>query len=150
VDPGPLDPLIQILYKVVMNQFNDNNYCFVCGSQNPVGLKLEFQYDEQNREVVSKAIFNPHFQGWQGVLHGGLISTVLDEIMIKAAAQNGLKCVTVELNVRFKKPASITKEFIVKGKVKEVRKRLVFAESSLIDSDNVIIASANGKFITIA
>ena len=132
-----------------MNQFNDNNHCFVCGFHNPVGLKLNFQYDEQNREVVSKTIFNRHFQGWQGVLHGGLISTVLDEIMIKAAAQKGLKCVTVELNVRFKKPALLGKEFTIKGKIKEIRKRLVFAESSLTDADNILIALATGKFITI-
>jgi uncharacterized protein (TIGR00369 family) len=132
-----------------MSQFNADHYCFVCGPQNPIGLKLDFQYDDRNREVLSKVIFNRHFQGWEGVLHGGLISTVLDEIMIKAAAQQGYKCVTAELNVRFKKPALITKEFTLRGKVKEVRKRLVFAEGSLTDSDNTTIALAQGKFITI-
>jgi uncharacterized protein (TIGR00369 family) len=100
--------------------------------------------------MVSDTVFPGHFQGWEGVLHGGLISTVLDEIMIKAAAQKGFKCVTAELNIRFKKPALLKKTFTLKGKVKEVKKRIIFAESRMIDSDNTTIATANGKFITIS
>lgn len=132
-----------------MEQFNDDNYCFVCGTQNPVGLKLNFHYDEKNDEMVSNTDFPRHFQGWQGVLHGGLISTVLDEIMIKAAAQKGLKCVTAELNIKFKKPALLKKEFTIKGKVNEIRRRIVLTEGSVKDSDGTTIAAANGKFITI-
>lgn len=132
-----------------MKQFNDDNYCFVCGTQNPVGLKLNFRYDEKNDEMVSNTVFPRHFQGWQGVLHGGLISTVLDEIMIKAAAHKGLKCVTAELNVRFKKPALLEKEFTIKGKVNEIKRRMVLTEGRVVDSDGVTIATANGKFITI-
>jgi uncharacterized protein (TIGR00369 family) len=132
-----------------MEKFNDDNYCFVCGNQNPVGLKLNFHYDEKNDEMVSNTAFPRHFQGWQGVLHGGLISTVLDEIMIKAAAQKGLKCVTAELNIKFKKPALLKKEFTIKGKVSEIRRRIVLTEGSVVDSDGTTIAAANGKFITI-
>lgn len=132
-----------------MEQFTDDNYCFVCGNQNPVGLKLNFHYDENNDEMVSNTVFPRHFQGWHGVLHGGLISTVLDEIMIKAAAQKGLKCVTAELNIKFKKPALLKKEFTIKGKVNEIRKRIVFAEGVVKNADGTTIAAANGKFITI-
>jgi uncharacterized protein (TIGR00369 family) len=132
-----------------MEQFDDNQFCFVCGPRNPQGLKLEFRYDRNSGEVVSEVHFAEHFQGWHGVLHGGLISTVMDEIMIKAAAHNGYKCVTVELNVRFKNPAMLEKSFTVKGKVKEARKRLVFAEASMTDSDNTTVATASGKFITV-
>lgn len=115
-----------------------------------MGLKLAFHYNEKNDEIVSTNIFPRHFQGWQDVLHGGLISSVLDEIMIKAAAQKGLKCVTAELNVKFKKPALLEKEFTIKGKVIEIRRKIILAESCLVDSDGVVVATANGKFITIA
>lgn len=133
-----------------MERFNDNNFCFVCGSQNAHGLKLNFRYDEETDEIVSDTVFADHFQGWAGVLHGGLISTVLDEVMIKAAAHKGFKCVTAELNIRFKKPALLKKKFTIRGKIKEARKRIIFAESRLVDSDNTTIAAANGKFITIS
>ena len=83
------------------------------------------------------------------MLHGGLISTVLDEIMIKAAAQKGLKCVTAELNIKFKKPALLKKKFTIKGKVNEIRRRIVLTEGCVVDSDGTTIAAANGKFITI-
>ncbi len=132
-----------------MEGFSDNQFCFVCGSRNPHGLKLDFQYNDETGEVTSETDFSAHFQGWEGVLHGGLISTVLDEIMIKAAAHNGLKCVTVDLNVRFKKPALLKKSFTIKGKVKEAKKRLVLAEASITDSDNVTIATGSGKFIAV-
>ena len=132
-----------------MEQFNDDNYCFVCGTQNPVGLKLKFHYDEKNDEMVSNTIFPRHFQGWQGVLHGGLISTVLYEIMIKAAAQKGLKCVTAELNIKFKKPALLKNEFTIIGKVVEVRRRMVLTEGWVKDPENTTIAAAKGKFIAL-
>jgi uncharacterized protein (TIGR00369 family) len=132
-----------------MEQFNDDNYCFVCGAKNPMGLKLNFHYDEKNDEMVSNTVFPRHFQGWQGVLHGGLISTVLDEIMIKAAAQKGLKCVTAELNIKFKKPALLKKELTIKGKVNDRRRRIVLTEGCVLDSDGTTIATANGKFVTV-
>jgi len=129
--------------------YNDDNYCFVCGSANPHGLKLTFSYDEKNEEMVSRAVFPKHFQGWEGVLHGGLISTVMDEIMIKAAHHKGFKCVTAELNIRFKKPALLKKEFIIKGKVTEIDRRLIRTEGKIIDSDNITIATASGKFVVV-
>ena len=79
-----------------MKDFNDDNFCFVCGSNNPHGLKLSFTYNEKNDETISKAIFPRHLQGWKDVLHGGIISTVLDEILIKAARHKGFDCVTAE------------------------------------------------------
>jgi len=132
-----------------MEKFSDDNFCFVCGDNNPYGLKLKFSYNEESGEVISQASFAKHFQGWEGVLHGGLISTVLDETMIKAAAQKGLKCATVELNVRFKKPALLKNNFTIKGWVTDSKKRLVTTEGSITDSEGVLVATATGKFITV-
>lgn len=132
-----------------MNTFNDDQYCFACGTQNPSGLKLEFDLDENSGEITAQTSFSRHFQGWQGVLHGGMLSTVLDEVMIKSAFHQGYKCVTVELNVRFRKPALIEKMFTIKGKVTDANKRLVLAEGSVIDSDGIIVATASGKFMTV-
>ena len=132
-----------------MKNFNDDNFCFVCGTDNPHGLKLSFRYDEKNDETISKAIFPRHFQGWKDVLHGGIISTVLDEILIKAARHKGLDCVTVELNVKFKKPALINTEYMIKGKIKEIKRKIVFAEGLIMSIDNTVVAAANGKLFII-
>ncbi len=132
-----------------MKDFNDDNFCFVCGSNNPHGLKLAFTYDEKNNETISKAVFPRHFQGWKDVLHGGIISMVLDEILIKAARHKGFDCVTVELNVKFKKPAITNTEYMIKGRIKEIKKKIVFAEGSIMSADNKVVATANGKLFII-
>ncbi len=137
------------MYKTGMKNFNDDNFCFVCGTDNPHGLKLSFGYDEKNDETISKATFQSHFQGWKDVLHGGIISTVLDEILIKAAKQKGFDCVTAELLVKFKKPALTNTEYVIKGKIKEIRKKIVFAQGCVMSANNKTIASANGKLFII-
>ncbi len=128
-----------------MKGFEDDNHCFVCGNRNSHGLKLTFTADGETGEVTSKAVFSRRFQGWKGVLHGGIISTVLDEIMIKAADARGLRCVTAELTVKFKKPAFTDTQYVLKGTVKEVRKKLVLTEGRVLCPDNEIIATASGK-----
>ena len=132
-----------------MKDFNDDNYCFVCGTANPNGLKLSFHHDENTGETISRAVFPRHFQGWQDVLHGGIVSTVLDEVMVKAAAKEGLRCVTAELNVKFKKPALTETEYLIKGKIKEINRRIVTAEGSIISADNKLIASAESKLFLV-
>lgn len=130
-----------------MQDFNDNNYCFVCGSDNPQGLKLSFSYNDETGEVTSNAVFPRHFQGWKNVLHGGIISTVLDEVMVKAAAYKGFKCVTAALNIVFKNPVFVEQPYIIKGKVNGSRGKLIFVEGSIIDAgaDHKTVASGTGK-----
>lgn len=128
-----------------MKGFEDDNSCFVCGALNSGGLKLTFSENGETGEVISKAVFSNRFQGWKGVLHGGIISTVLDEVMIKAADRRGFKCVTAELNVRFKKPAYTNTQYFIRGKVVEVKKRLVFTKGVIAGPDDEILASAEGK-----
>lgn len=130
-----------------MKDFNDNNYCFACGRDNPQGIKLTFSYDDETGETISTTVFSRYFQGWENILHGGIISTVLDEIMVKAASFNGFKCVTAALNVEFKNPAFIDKPYIIKGKVKGTRGKIVFTEGIIHDAtaENKIIATGTGK-----
>ncbi|MGE5340109.1 MAG: PaaI family thioesterase [Candidatus Omnitrophota bacterium] len=133
-----------------MSTFNPDNYCFVCGKENPVGLKLTFTFNAETNETVSHVVFPQHFQGWTGIVHGGLISTVLDEIMFHAAFHRvPQKMATVEMTVRFKKPARIDKTFTLTGKVIDIKRRLICAEGHLIDSDHVLVASASGKFMVV-
>lgn len=130
-----------------MKTFNDDNMCFVCGTGNNSGLKLDFQYDEENDRVIAETSFPNHFQGWMGVLHGGIVSTVLDEVMVKAAGQKGFRTVTAELNVRFKKPAKLENSFLIWGKVTGSRGRVVTCEASIQDQNGTIAATAAGKFM---
>jgi uncharacterized protein (TIGR00369 family) len=132
-----------------MKDFNDDQHCFVCGQRNPDGLKIEFHENPLNKEVEAAVVFPPHLQGWQGTVHGGLLATVLDEIMIKAAAAAGNKCVTAEINVKYKKPACTGVAYRACGKMLDARGKIVTAESRLCDASGQIYAQAMGKLFKI-
>jgi len=132
-----------------MKDFNDDQHCFVCGKENPAGLKIEFRENPQNKEVEAAVVFPPHLQGWENTVHGGLLATVLDEIMIKAAAASGIKTVTAEITVRYKKPAFTKTTYQAVGKMLEARGRIVTAESRLCDASGKIFAQAMGKLFKI-
>ena len=87
----------------------DNNYCFACGSKNPDGLKLEFKYSDDGSKAETTYIPPEKFQGWKGIVHGGIITTLLDELMAKAAINKGYQILTGEITTRFKNPAKTLK-----------------------------------------
>jgi len=132
-----------------MSDFNDDHHCFVCGPENPAGLKLSFSLNPQSGEIEAAVAFPPHLQGWQGTVHGGLLATVLDETMIKAAAAAGHTCVTAEITVKYKQPALTGKPYRVSGNALEARGRLVTAESRIIDASGQICAQATGKLFKV-
>jgi uncharacterized protein (TIGR00369 family) len=132
-----------------MNKFSDDNRCFVCGKGNPHGLQFQFEYDPELDQVSAEIRFMDKFQGWKGVVHGGLISTVLDEVMVKTTGFKNLICVTAELLIKFKNPAYVNTPYQAIGKILEIKRKLVFTEGYLQDNQNRIIASAKGKFFIV-
>ena len=132
-----------------MSEFQDDHHCFVCGTRNPAGLKMEFHEDPLTGQVEAAVVFPLHLQGWQSTVHGGLLATVLDETMIKAAAAAGHKCVTAEITVSYKKPASTETTYHASGKMIAVRGRLVTAESAICDDSGQVFARATGKLFKI-
>jgi len=132
-----------------MKDFNDDQNCFVCGKKNSAGLQLEFTQAPRSGETEARVAFPVQMQGWRSTVHGGLLATVLDESMIKAAAACGLKCVTAEITVKFKKPAMTGTPYAVAGKVLETRGRIVLAESRVHDDSGEVFASATGKLFKV-
>ena len=129
----------------------DDHFCFACGAKNPDGLQLKFTYPQQG---TCRAEFVPEqkFQGWQGILHGGIISTLLDEALAHAVggAEGGggaSETVTAELTVRFKKPVRIGSRIILTGKMEKDNGKMVEASSELTDETGMVLASAKGKLV---
>ncbi len=130
---------------------NDDQFCFVCGKNNPDGLQIKFQYPEPG---TCRAEFTPprRFQGWQGILHGGIVSTLLDEALAHAVGGaerggGGSGAVTAELTVRFKRPVPIGQVVLLEGNVTSDRGRVVECESCIRDSNGNELASAKGKLV---
>ena len=119
---------------------------FVSGVENPKGMKMVPVI--KDRKIYAKYIFEKSFEGGPGLVHGGILSTVLDDIMGYATFTQNLFCVTANLNVNFRAPSPVDKEFELYAWVKEVDGNKVYAES-VIQSEDSIHVEADGLFINI-
>lgn len=121
--------------------------CFACGKLNQYGLHLEFTRPEQN---TLRTTFTPldHHQGWADYLHGGLISTILDEVMVRLVYDLGLRVMTAEMTIRFKQAIKVGTPLIAEAKIVKQNKRLIWTEAILFSPDGKIqYASASAKLI---
>ena len=123
--------------------------CFVCGRANPVGLNLAFETD--GREVTATFVPRPEHVGFADTIHGGLVSTVLDEAMVWACGvRAGRFAYCAELTVRFRHPVRPQTRLQVVGELEEDRRgRLLLARAELRDPAGVVLASATGKYIPV-
>jgi uncharacterized protein (TIGR00369 family) len=123
----------------------DDRTCFICGEKNPIGLKLRLRTDPALGEAAAEVVFPESFQGWSGIVHGGLLAAVLDEALIYAAGAKGHMCVTGEITVRYIKPAGTGVPYALKGRFLEDKGLIVLAESALTDAEGLEVARATGK-----
>ncbi len=123
------------------------NKCFGCSPVNPYGLQMTFL---GNRKDVCSYITVPrHMCGWNKLVHGGIISVILDEIMSWAALHVYKKIVlTKSMTVEFIKPVSITHELKALGRpVKTMGRHEALVEGEVCDADGEICAKASGTFV---
>jgi uncharacterized protein (TIGR00369 family) len=131
-------------------KFETYGNCFVCGEHNSGGLRLHFEIDKENQTLKTTFVASPTFQGWDGIVHGGIICTLLDEAMAKLVYELGYPAVTASLEVKFKKPAPILEPLLVYGEITEVSKRLIKARSSVMKEDRTILAVGTSTFIKLS
>jgi len=125
----------------------DNGYCFVCGPRNPIGLKLKFHFN--GKTIKTEFIPKKEHQGYLNIVHGGIISTLLDEAMVKLALAMNMPVVTAHMEVRLRKPLNVGEKAIVEAKILSNTKKMVEASAKAVNEDNVIIAQAKGKLIKV-
>jgi len=131
-----------------MKQLRDNQKCYVCGRENPAGLGVKFEVNAEARSI--RANFTPKevHQGYEGIVHGGILSALLDEAMVKLAFSLGMPAVTAEISVKFESPASPGDELSISGKLVHETRRLIQAEAK-IERGLLPIAKATGKLLRI-
>ena len=123
--------------------------CFVCGSRNPIGLKLRFQTD--GKIVRARFTPEPAHNGFINVIHGGLLATVLDEVMVwGCAVQTKQFSYCAEMTVRYVSPARPGEEIIAEGElVENKRGRILLASGALKREDNSVISTSTGKYVPV-
>lgn len=119
--------------------------CFVCSEANKQGLQLEFTPSEDGG-VSSSFCCKPGFEGYPGVLHGGIVSSIVDGAMTNCLFAHDVVAVTAELNVRFRSP-------VATGRLTSVRAKILRSDSPLyvveakITQDGKVRVTATGKFL---
>jgi acyl-coenzyme A thioesterase PaaI-like protein len=132
-------------------QLPHTNDCLVCGRLNPHGLKLDCFVDPETGVV--KALFVPqqHHCGFAGVVHGGLLSTVLDEVMTWAATWSIKRfCYAGEMTVRFRQNVRADEPLQVEANVEQARSKLVLVDAKLVDSSGALVTTATGKYVPVS
>lgn len=119
----------------------NDEWCFACGRDNPIGLKLDFH--EENDTYISTFTPAPEHQGYGGIMHGGLVSTLLDEIMARYLYAKGLTAVTAKLEVRFRHPTPIGQELRICGWITGQRGKMYELAGNISLPDGTV--TAEGK-----
>lgn len=124
--------------------------CFGCGELNEAGLHLQFYALPDNGGVWAPWEPTTSFEGYGGVVHGGIVSTVLDEIMAWALYQRACWAVTASIQVRFRKPVQVGEAVRLVGTVVRDRGRLFDVHGEVRRaSDGVVLAEAEGVFMRV-
>ena len=123
----------------------EHPFCFACGRENPSGLGLHFT---SSRDGWVKAVFacSGCYCGYDGILHGGVIATLLDAAMTHCLFAGGIVAVTVEINVQFRHPVVLNVPVIVSA-CRERSLGIFHLTRGRLIQNNIIVARATGKFV---
>lgn len=122
--------------------------CFGCGTENPIGLHLKFRREDGGAKA--EFVPRPEYQGWDGILHGGILLTLLDEALAYAALFEVGPSVTAEIRARLRRPAPLAETYTLFAKVVGTRLNLIRVEATVTDQIGQVIAEADGKFMVMS
>lgn len=130
-----------------MEPLPHTRHCFVCGIQNPAGFGMHLETDR--RVVETRFRFRPEWCGFPETVHGGLIGTALDEVMVWAVGvATGHLTYCGEMTVRYQRPTRPGVDVLARAELVENRRnRLFLARASLLDADGHLLAESTGKYL---
>lgn len=123
--------------------------CFACGTANPIGLNLQFYLEGES--LCSDITLGKNHEGWGNMAHGGILSTLLDEVMSwTIIVFERVFFVTRKMEVKYIKPVMIGTPLTVKGSLADASKNpKIKAKAEVCDQEGAIYARARGEFIVL-
>jgi len=119
--------------------------CFVCNSANPKGLHIEYVLSDNDEEVRASFWCDKRYESFPGVVHGGVISSILDGAMCNCLFARGKTAVTVEMITRFRHSIKVGRMATVSARITRYVHSLYFLEANIIQ-DGQLKVTAKGKF----
>ncbi|MBP5274331.1 MAG: PaaI family thioesterase [Abditibacteriota bacterium] len=128
------------------NVFSDDDYCFACGTGNPIGLKLRFTITEER--LYTDFCLPKEYQGWTGVVHGGILTLIMDEVQVNAAAAKGYIAPTAEITSRIIRPVMAGARYPAEARITDIkRERLIFTEAFIADEAGEVCCRSSARLI---
>jgi uncharacterized protein (TIGR00369 family) len=123
----------------------DPHHCFVCGELNKRGLRAAIY--ATTGLAWTEVTLGSDFVGWSDKAHGGILATLLDEVMGWALFEHDCWGVTAELTVRYLKPVDVSHRLRVEGEVVEATRRLFRTHGRIVDEDGAVLATAEARYV---
>jgi len=137
-----LDSNVEQLLRKIIDA--PSNHCFVCSKINPLGLQMRFE--QRDGIVSSRFIPGTWHEGWQAVVHGGVLAAILDEAMAYTLFFNGQQGVTAKMEVRYRAAVLPADILDVEAWVSRDTRRLVSTEARIMRAGK-IVAEAVGTYL---
>jgi uncharacterized protein (TIGR00369 family) len=131
--------------------FVADQMCFACGKDNPIGLHLSFAFDGE--EYVTRFRADARWQGYHGIVHGGIVATVLDEVMARLVWERAGPSATARLSVRYCRPVPVEQPVVVRARITAVRRQghlYETAATAVLEEDGAVLAEATGLVMRMA
>ena len=123
--------------------------CFVCGHQNPIGLDVTFYYGDGR--IQTRFIPGESHAGYRGIVHGGILATLLDECMgWSAIIARNVMCMAAEISVRYKQSAKVGQPLLISSELVADKKRLILAKGVVEDENGAVLCVGEGKFVPLS
>ncbi len=129
--------------------FSSDNYCFACGEKNPIGLHLKFE--PEGDKYVAKKIIAREYEGYENVVHGGILTTMLDEAMGNYVQEKyHEQAMTARLEIRYHVPTPIEQELKISAWQESQRLNIITMKAQIQTADEVVTAEATAKFALVS
>ena len=123
--------------------------CFACGTENPIGLNLQFFLEGDT--VCTEITLDKVYEGWDGIAHGGIVSTLLDEIMSWTILyRQKVFIVTRSMSVKYIRPILIGTPLLIKGQIADTLNfPRIGAEAEIRDKKGGLLVKGSGEFVAV-
>jgi uncharacterized protein (TIGR00369 family) len=125
-------------------EFEPHN-CFACGTLNEHGLRLDLHLGD--RRSWAELTLDNRFEGWVGIAHGGIVATILDEVMAWSLVAEDNWGVTARMSVEFRRPIQVGSRIRAEGWIVRSRKRIVETAAQIVDGSGTVLATAEGTYL---
>ena len=130
------------------SQVKEHPYCFGCGSHNPIGLRLELRLDGD--QLATEFVPNEEHGGWPGIVHGGIITGLLYEMMENLPYHQGVVTMMKTMETRFRRPAKTGEKISARSWLDERSERTMRVSAELTGQEGQSIAEGKAVLVVLS